>query len=923
MKFFTNKSIWAKIIIVLIFIILFEFVIAKPSLGSSDSVEFMGKLASPIVSLLVAVGDGAMEIVHSSIMGAQETLIPVDLGSDWWDIIGAVAGVLIAAAFVAAAFIPGVGTIGLVGAVLKGTVLGLVADKCIHLGKNALGLDRVSTASYIDKNLPEEMYFPVYTISPEEIFQGNILAFNVDFFNKSKEIYVKANDETSYKVSDYNDEELAEILKEHEGISYYFYKNGEEEITTSKQDTAEQLRKVISQWYVSIRNIALVCMMIVLLYIGIRMLLSTLASDKAKYKQMLQDWFMGLLILFLMHYIMAFSVTIVQKLTDVVNTSIDKNSFAVVVPDDEKHEISKVINENGKSETLMDENGNALTQESGKKLSDTELKNCAYIYYPTNLIGKLRMQTQLSNWGAQYLGYAVCFLVLVCFTVFFIFTYLKRVLYMAFLTLMAPLVAVTYPIDKINDGKAQGFDRWFKEYIFNLLIQPMHLLLYYILVTSAFNLASENLLYSIVALGFMIPAEKLLRSFFGFEKAHTPGLLAGPAGAALTMGAINKLGNLGRGSHGSSQGGNTGGGSSEEEKSRKPRMNGDVGVEDGIFGLEKGNGSAGGGPSVAEAQAFSTGEDPITRMNREALEEKIADGQVDKKDLNEEQRKLLGLSSNSRNSVSKPTQSNSQVKVNSNATQKPKRKRQIKRKLARKTKAMAYAAKAGLANTLRNAPRDVAKAGIKFAGATALGTAGLVAGITSGDPSQAFNNTIAAGVAGSSLGGNIEKDLESYYPSFAKSKKTQDVKQVYDQVYNGQEYEDLVKEKYMSDFKKNNKGQLKRNFKDEEQLKKMLEQGGAVDQFLENGVDNIDDIIAAQKMIDNKEVSDIKEAILVSKYAKRVGGDYDTSKAGEWRSTFSDEYQQLGYSKASSEKASRDVMKKVTKFSKTKKGNYR
>lgn len=61
----------------------------------------------------------------------------------------------------------------------------------------------------------------------------------------------------------------------------------------------------------------------------------------------------------------------------------------------------------------------------------------------------------------------------------------------------------------------------------------MHLLLYYILITSAFDLAGKNTIYSMVAIGFMIPAEKLLRSLFGFEKAKTPGLLAGPAGAQL------------------------------------------------------------------------------------------------------------------------------------------------------------------------------------------------------------------------------------------------------------------------------------------------------------------------------------------------------------------------------------------------------
>ena len=66
------------------------------------------------------------------------------------------------------------------------------------------------------------------------------------------------------------------------------------------------------------------------------------------------------------------------------------------------------------------------------------------------------------------IGWKLIYVVLVIYTVIFVFTYVKRVVYMAFLTIIAPLVALTYPIDKMNDGKAQAFDAWFKEYIFNL-----------------------------------------------------------------------------------------------------------------------------------------------------------------------------------------------------------------------------------------------------------------------------------------------------------------------------------------------------------------------------------------------------------------------------------------------------------------------
>ena len=113
---------------------------------------------------------------------------------------------------------------------------------------------------------------------------------------------------------------------------------------------------------------------------------------------------------------------------------------------------------------------------------------------------------------------------------------------MAFLTIIAPFVAMTYPIDKVNDGQAQGFNKWLKEYIFNLLIQPLHLLLYTILVSSVFAFASQNIWYMLVAIGFLIPAEKLLRSLFGFEKASTPGSLASAAlGASMISNGVGKL----------------------------------------------------------------------------------------------------------------------------------------------------------------------------------------------------------------------------------------------------------------------------------------------------------------------------------------------------------------------------------------------
>lgn len=82
---------------------------------------------------------------------------------------------------------------------------------------------------------------------------------------------------------------------------------------------------------------------------------------------------------------------------------------------------------------------------------------------------------------------------------------------------------------------------WFKEYMFNVIIQPFHLLLYIVLVGTAITLATESLIYAVVAIYFVIPAEKLLRKFFGFDNAGTLSAAGSFAGGALFSAMINKI----------------------------------------------------------------------------------------------------------------------------------------------------------------------------------------------------------------------------------------------------------------------------------------------------------------------------------------------------------------------------------------------
>lgn len=805
MKFFTNKSIWTKIVIALVIVLLMEFIVAKPSLGAdqADVLEFGGKLLAPVVSLAVTLADAVQEIMHSSIMGVGNSLMHINTDSAWYEGLKWVLTAVLVAAVAVAFFM----TAGLFTAVVGAVIATIAAKPIVMLGKAVVDSTvdgvRNSIVGYQEGTVPGDFYLPVYSLSPEEIFQGKILLFNVDFFGKPKEIIAMEGQKEG---------------SDEKSVEYYYYKDDDgNEVKTSPQDIGAQLSSTISKWYVSLRYIGIVIMMIVLLYVGIRMLISTVASDKAKYKQMLQDWAMGMVILFSIHYIMVFSNVMVNSLTKVVSSSVAGTTYTAVVQD-----------KGGKIKDFFDEQfgeGNDYIQNIDGK--DT-------LVWPTNLMGRLRIGAQLASWGSEYIGLALCFIVLVIFTAFFVFTYLKRVIYMAFLTLMAPLVAVTYPIDKLNDGQAQGFNKWFKEYIFNLLIQPLHLLLYYILVTSAFELAGSNIIYSLVAIGFMIPAEKLLRSFFGFEKSATaPSALTG---AALTTGMMQLM------------------------RPKPPK---------GAGGKDKksiGDDSAESGGKVPSLSTPKLVESWTAEENEEQEKLNAEKAKLDKemKEWEEKQQKLEGRRSE-----------RIQGEVRGN---KPSKLKLARNKMGRYTRSKLAHTAARYKQDLKNAPGNA----LRMTGKAFVGGAGAALGLATGVAQGDLGKTMASTVAGATLGGamgngfvsggaaKIDQMINSKLPS-------ETPEEAQNRVYNSRRYEELQQHEQLKALKREMKETLKRNditrSNNKEKYEEWMRDGGLCDQYAGEKIEDTKLMLAAQTAKENGQVNTQQEAIMYAKVAKDLAND--------------------------------------------------
>ena len=885
MKVFQNKKLFKKLMIIFLIIMIFSFCVPK-GVKADDGIG--GKLLSPITSLFVGLGDGVMTILQSIVFHSNNSLIHIDTSATVIaKILVIAAAVILSAIAIAACIITGGGT----------AVIALGIIKILLISGAVTTITFPITTTLVEGALPDSFYLPLYSITPQEIFSNKIPLLDADFFNPTD----------SMELDD----------------------------GTTMESTAYQLKDTVSNWYLILRDIALVALLSILVYVGIRIIISTTSSDKAKYKQLLVDWLVAMCLLFIMHYIMAFSNILVEKIIDIVDsTNINVQEKDTDVKEPEMFEIKDADFVDKAYETLVEkpaENGDVASEEDSPYYAyflddsgNTAGADSTRLLWPAeNFVQQARIKLQLLEDDSPTfvsVGWVLIYVVLVVDTLIFVVTYLKRLVYMTFLTIIAPLVAMTYPIDKMNDGKAQAFNMWFKEYIFNLLIQPMHLILYTILVTSAMDFASKNLLYVIVSLGFMIPAEKLLRKFFGFEKAQTPGLLGGPAGAALMMSGMNKMfkgpkpGKVGLGGKD---------GKSEDkvdnEDGKKPRMNWNE-KENAMIGSE--NNSEG-----------TTGKEHLKEIGKEAVVkagETIKNAGATALEMGKDAAEVLAqqtlMGENDRDTQnsqdSQDDQGNGdgirvQQEEEKNQNPKPgKFKRAINAtKVATGTAARYYGKKVLNPNTLKK----VGRAGFKATGALVGASMGAVAGIAAGDPTKFTQYTAAGAIGGYTAAKNIP--APSLVPNIDKDLQQQLNRNYYD---SEDEYDESVHQYNRKNFQKDEDNMKKLENRYGKDAKKIM--NAVVPDYFDMGLDNMDDIMAAYELENSGEVENRQQAAATAKYASRIGSDttkMSQKKKDEWKDTFSAEFAKNDRVKNSKDANPDDIaqkaMSRIDRFNKIKK----
>lgn len=570
----------------------------------------------------------------------------------------------------------------------------------LNENKPVSGVPQVDIAEEYIETATGKYGIPNIKLTPAEIFAGNVSALDANFFKTE---------------GDHN-----------------------QELGGSEKSIVEQLRDTVATWYVALRNIAIVGLLSALLYIGIRIVISSSAGDKAKYKQFFVDWVVALCLIFFLHYIMAFTMTMSETVTDVLAG--DRTNQGRI----------KEVNIR-----LTETDGTTTFKDAGTE-----------VCFSSNFTGVARMKADYQG-GTLKIGYSILYIALTVYTVYFAFVYLKRLLMLAFFTMIAPLVALTYPLDKIRDGKAQAFNYWFKEYMFYALLQPMHMLLYTVFVSSALSVAANNLLYAIVALAFIVPAEKIVKQMFGI-KGNTESTLGGFAGGALASQAFNML------RKGPPQPKKGGGDGPKGEKGirlnnpNKPNamdtLAGDA-MENGVENAAQMATAAGIGAAAGAASANATGNENNEETDSNGVhvsDDGVIDG-VQFREVPDNEQQGNGLENPEMQSGENPAMpengQQNQNADNNNSEENPFAAIRAKANSAKGNLGSAINSRVQSAGGWSGIAKGVGKTGAKLAGRaammTTMGALGLGVGIVGGDMSDTLKGLGAGLTAGYATGGRL------------------------------------------------------------------------------------------------------------------------------------------------------------------------
>ena len=237
-------------------------------------------------------------------------------------------------------------------------------------------------------------------------------------------------------------------------------------VDNNKNEVNKAIKNSVASFYYIAKVIAVVLQLAMLIYLGIRMAISTVASEIARYKDMLKDWLVSMILIFIMPYVIAMINMLSGAIVSLFYTAKVTSGF-------EKSIICQSIN----------------------------------------------ILNITSGWS--YVATIFMYVVMTFYQAKFFVMYFYRLLSMGFLIVISPLITVTYSATKTKiagkGGKAGTFTNWIQEYMVNAFIQPIHAGLYLVFIVSANKIFEVAPFLAVIFFMALSRSEKIVKNIFNMR----------------------------------------------------------------------------------------------------------------------------------------------------------------------------------------------------------------------------------------------------------------------------------------------------------------------------------------------------------------------------------------------------------------------
>lgn len=258
----------------------------------------------------------------------------------------------------------------------------------------------------------------------------------------------------------------------------------------------EGMSEALTNTYSFFRSIAIIAYMMITVYMGVKILLSSTAEKGAKHKELFLYLIQGAIILFLFPYVIRYTIEI-------------NNAFVQYIYELKGNKTQSVY---GSISSAKDKGSEGLGAASAVTSEVQDSLEAGEDYMSIMYRNAMRQ---------GWITYAICFAVMVKQLIAFLIIYFKRLLTVVFLIAVFPLVSISYAIDKIGDGKSQAFNNWYKEFALNVFLQSFHAIVYVIgmaLITEIGKGGMDgSLIIVILILEFISKGDEFLRGILNVK----------------------------------------------------------------------------------------------------------------------------------------------------------------------------------------------------------------------------------------------------------------------------------------------------------------------------------------------------------------------------------------------------------------------